>query len=217
MGYFRFRLVTPDLMVARNVCGAGVLLLIFGFYSIQTQDEAAFAPKTVRTSDLRQKKPKENTWAEVTHFYPIREGVAFQGSASAWRRVWVPIIPGDSRYVEAIASTSTTKPTGLPPAKEVVMVLETSKYKSPGELESLMQRRELTGMTRTPVLTFKRETVQQLESTFPGLNTADVVLLVDGERPFSGVALWPILTMVIGSILFIPSVIYVWIYDFQPA
>ena len=124
-------------------------------------------------------------------------------NSQVYKTVWVPLVPIDGAYAAKVVDWLDAGSVGSPPpldASEVKVVLKTTHCPDDAAMQALGDQETVQGLVINQVESISGDTRKLLQSNFPAMDVANVLILEEGRGPpslafaagmtFGGIALF---------------------------
>jgi hypothetical protein len=133
----------------------------------------------------------DNAHVLLTDFIWVDSGIVTETGkrGTAWKNVWVPVVPFGGEYHKQVLATLDTAtgalPANQPKPTDIRVIVQSSRVADEAALEALAKQDTLDGVVVNKISSLGSKQKQILAESYPGVNFDNVLVLEHGRVPWS--------------------------------
>ena len=153
---------------------AGGICLFIGFMEAHLRGESSATPEEISLKALLARGGSGNRNI-ILKDYQLCENYVYEEKNNAWTGAWVPVVPSD----EVARAGQPFRPTN------VRALIYSGHVRSGRDVETLLGQPRLKALVTTGIMSLGSEEKNLLQSSYPGTDFAQCLIIQEGRTPFS--------------------------------
>lgn len=164
------------------IVGGGFLIYL-GYTELVVAAKTDTEPQIMTCAELAANGPGDNAHIELTDAYYHRaDAIIETGSSRRWLTVWVPVVPSDGEYVQAVEQAKADR-TERPMLTDYAVIMRSKYIEKDSELGEVVRQPSVRGVVINSIESIGDDEMNWLRMTAPGVDFSKVWIFDHDRKP----------------------------------